>query len=75
MVSILGVYQGVLDGIASFEIHFNPMFSADVLAAFTHALDIWDHNVGLVVTICVVLVLISPLVSSIPVLLLYDNPV
>ena len=61
------MYQEVLDGVASFEIHFNPMFSADVLAALTHAFDIWAHYVGLVVTACVVLV--SPLVSSILVLL------
>ena len=51
------------------------MFSADVLAALSHALDIWDHYVGLAVTACVVLVLVSPLVGSIIVLLLYVYPV
>ena len=50
------------------------MFSADVPAALTHALDIWNHYIGLVVTPCVVLVLVSPLVSSI--LVLFEvNPV
>ena len=37
-VPIFGVYQEIPDGIASSELHFNPMFSADVLAAFTQAL-------------------------------------
>ena len=59
-VPIFGVYQEVPDGIASFEIHFNPMFSADVLAAFTQALHIWDHYVGLF-AVCVSLVLVGPL--------------
>ena len=43
------------------------MFSADVLAVFTHALHIWDHYVGLVT--CVVPVLTGPLFGSIFVLL------
>ena len=71
---MFGVYQEVLDSIASFEIHFNPMFSADVLAALTHTFNIWDNYVGLV-TVCVVLVLARPLVSSIVVLVLYVYPV
>ena len=72
----MSVYQEVLDGIASFEVHFNTMFSADLLAALTHTLNIWDNYVGLVVvTACVVLVITSPLVSSIVVLLLYVYPV
>ena len=69
------MYQEVFDGVASFEMYSNPMFSADVLATFTHALYIWDHYVGLAVTVCVVLILFSPLVSSVHVLLVDVNPV
>ena len=39
-ISIFGLYQEVLDGVASFEKHFYPMFPADVFAALTHALDV-----------------------------------
>ena len=46
-VPIFGVYQEVPDGIASSEIQLNPTFSANVHAAFTLALHIWDHYVGL----------------------------
>ena len=49
VIFVFGVHQEVLDGMASFEIHFNPIFSADVFAALTHALDIWDYYVRLVV--------------------------
>ena len=63
-VPIFGVYQEVPDGVASSEIHFNPMFSADVFAAFTHALHRWDCYVGCLAA-CVVLVLIGPLFGSI----------
>ena len=49
---------------ASFEIHLHPMFSADVLAALTHALDIWDHCIRLVVTACLSCVLICPLICA-----------
>ena len=35
-VFVLRVYQEVLEGISSFEVHFNAMFPADVLAALTH---------------------------------------
>ena len=38
-VSIFWVYHEVPDGVASSEMHFNPMFSADVLAAFTHVFE------------------------------------
>ena len=48
-VSIFGVYQEVLDDVASFEKHFYPMFSAAVFAALTLALDGWDNYIGLVV--------------------------
>ena len=58
----------VPDGVASFEIHFNPMFSANDFAAFTHSLHTRDHYVGLVV-MSVVLVLTCPLFGSILVLL------
>ena len=47
---------------ASFEIHFNPISSAYVLAALTHALDIWDHYIRLVVIACISYVLICPLI-------------
>ena len=67
------MYQEVLDGVVSFEMHFNPMFSADNLAALTHALDIWDYYVGLVVTASVAVIPIGPLVSSF--LLLDVDPV
>ena len=52
VIFVLGVHKEVLAGIASFEIHFNPMFSADVFVALTHALDVWDHYVRLVVNAC-----------------------
>ena len=48
-VSLFRVYQEVLDGTAFFEIHFNTMFPADVLVAFTHAFNMGNHYVGLVV--------------------------
>ena len=43
------MYQEVLDGITSFEIHINPMFSANIFAALPHALNVWDNYVWLVV--------------------------
>ena len=49
---------------ASFELHFNPMFSADVFVALNHALDIWDHYVRLVVTACLSCVFICPLTCT-----------
>ena len=61
---VLGVHQEVLDGIASFEIHFNPMFSADVSAALTHALDVWDHYVRLVATVCLICVFACHLICT-----------
>ena len=36
--------------------HFYPMFSADVFAALTNALYIWDNYIWLVVTACFVVV-------------------
>ena len=54
-VLVFRTYQEVSDGITSSEIHFYPMFPADVLAAFTHALYAWDHNVRLFATCVVVL--------------------
>ena len=48
-VSVLGVYQEVFDGTASSEMHLNTMFSADVLAAFTHSFNIGHYYVGLVI--------------------------
>ena len=54
-MSVLGVYQEVLDHIASSEMHLNTTFSANVLAAFTHSFNIGHHYVGLVITgICIV---------------------
>ena len=49
-VSVFGVYQEVLDGTVPFEVHIYPMFSADVLAALPHALNVWDNYIWLVVT-------------------------
>ena len=54
-ISIFGAYQEVLDGVASFEKHFYPMFSADIFAALTHALDVRDNYMGLVVVLLVLL--------------------
>ena len=68
-ISIFGVYQEVLDGVASFEKYFYPMFSADVFAALTHALDVWDNYVGLAITASFVGVIDCPLIS---VCLLFD---
>ena len=66
MVSIFVVYQEVLDGVASFEVHFNAIFPADVLVALTHSLNIGYHYVRLVVvTACVVLGITRVLVGSI----------
>ena len=59
-VPIFGMYQEVPDGVAPSEIHFNPMFSADVPAAFSQTLHIWDHYVGLFAA-CVGLVLVGPM--------------
>ena len=55
-VFVLGVYQEVLDGTASFEMHFNDMFPADILAALTHSLNTWHHLICLVVVVeaCIV---------------------
>ena len=61
VIFVLGVHVQVLDGMAPLEIHSNPMFSADVLAALTMALDIWDYYIWLVVAACCVCVLICPL--------------
>ena len=47
------MYQEVSDGVASFEIHLHPMFPADVLAAFTQALYVWDNYIWLT-GVCVV---------------------
>ena len=71
MVSLSsGVYQEVLDGSASFEVHFNAMFHADVPAALTHSLNIGHHYVGLVVVEdCVVPADIGILVGSVGFLL------
>ena len=53
--SVHRVHQEVLDGTASFEMHFNTMLPADVLAAFIHAFNTGHHHVGLVVAeACVV---------------------
>ena len=46
------------------------MFSADVFVALTHALDVWDNYVGLVVTAYLVCVFVCPLISAC--LLLFD---
>ena len=49
------MYQEVLDGTASFEVHFNAMFPSDVLSALPHFLNIGNDYVGLVVVeACVV---------------------
>ena len=61
VIFVLGVHQEVPDGMASFEIHFNSMFSADVLAALTLALDIWDYYIRLIVAACLGCVLVCPL--------------
>ena len=47
---VLRMYQEVLDGTASFEMHFNVMFPVDVLAALTHSLNMGQHHyVGIIV--------------------------
>ena len=61
-VSIFGVYQ-VLDGVSSFEIHINPMFSANIFAALPHALNVWDNYVWLVVIASFVGCVSCPLIS------------
>ena len=54
---VFRVYQEVPDGIASSEIHFYPMFPADVLAAFAHALYVSDHYVGLLLLVLLFLLI------------------
>ena len=71
-VPIFGVYQETPDGVASSEMYFNPMISADVLLAFTQTLHIWDHYVGHFAA-CVVLVLAGPLFVFISVLIDDDS--
>ena len=63
-ISVLGVYQEVLDGVTFFEKHFYPMFSADAFAALTHALYVWDNYIWLVVTAWLVCVFGCPLISA-----------
>ena len=75
-VSLLGVYQEVLDIAASSEMYFNTMFPSDVLAAFTHSFNIGYQNVGLVAAeICVVPVVAGILVGSVGFLLFNIGPV
>ena len=62
-MSIFGVYQKVLDGVASFGKHFYPMFSSHIFAALTHAMDVWNNYIGLVVTPSFVGVIDCPLTS------------
>ena len=76
MVSVLWVYQKVLEGAAFFEMHFNTMFPANVLAAFTHSFNIGHHHVGLiVVVVCVALDAAGILVWSVDILLFDIGPV
>ena len=73
-VSILRVYQEVLDGPASFEMYFNTIFPADVLAAFIHSFNIGHHHVGLIfVKACVVPDVTVILVGSVG-FLLFEIP-
>ena len=54
-IFVLGVYHKVSDGIASFKVHFNAMFPADVLATLTHFFHIRHHYACLVaIEACVV---------------------
>ena len=62
-VSVFGVYQEVLYGITSFEIHVNPMFSKNIFAALPHALNVWDNYVWLVVIASFVGCVGCPLIS------------
>ena len=48
-IFVLRMYHEVFDGTASFEMHFNTMFLADVLAGFTHSFNIGYHHVELIV--------------------------
>ena len=74
-VSVLGVYQEVLDGAVSFEMHFNTMFPADVLTALTHSFNIGHHHVGLIVVeVCVVPDVAGILVGSVGILLFDTGP-
>ena len=68
-ISVLGVHKEVLDGVSSSEKHFYPMCSADVFAALTHTLYIWDNYIWLVVIACFVAVTGCPLISVCPFLL------
>ena len=70
------MYQEVLDGTAPFEMHFNTMFPADVLAAFTHSFSIGYHHVGLIVVeACVVPDVAGILVGSVGFFLFDNGPV
>ena len=48
-VSVFEVYQAVLNGIPSFEIHINPMFSANIFPAIPLSLNVCDNYVWPVV--------------------------
>ena len=75
-VFVLIMYQEVLDGTASFKVHINAMFPADVLATLTHSLNIGHHYVGIVVVeACVVPSVIGILVGSVGFLLFYACPI
>ena len=49
------------------------MFSADVLAALTHALYIWDNYIWFVVTACIIVVTRCPLISACTQLLIEEE--
>ena len=69
------MYDEVLDGAASFEMHFKTMFPADVLAAFTHSFNIGHHHVGIIaVEACVVPDVTGILAGSVRFLLFYIVP-
>ena len=62
-VPVFGVYQEILDGITSLKVHVNPMFSANVLAALPHALNVWDNYVWPVVATSLAGSVVCPLIS------------
>ena len=65
------MYQEIFDGAASLEIHLNSMFTADVLAALTHAFYVWYYNVEL--SGISVIVVVGPFVVSFLVLCDVDS--
>ena len=50
-VFVLWGHEVVFDGLATFQVHINPILLANVFVALTESLMVWDHNVRLWTTV------------------------